>query len=149
MAGKRRQFTAEFKLEAVRMARGNGKLTSQEEEIRQLRREVEILRQEREIQSAFRPPGGAAYSRTVTRTASGSATSWLLPSSRPTRRNQASSRGSPPCSCTHFARSSTASGSMRTHRCEASNSLDPSSSLSAPPVHASGPVRRACGAATT
>lgn len=89
MAGRRRQFTAEFKLEAVRMANdsdkplshvarelgirpemlrswkrqaqsraglapgdvfpGNGKLTSQEEEIRQLRREVEILRQEREI----------------------------------------------------------------------------------------------------
>ena len=89
MAGKRRQFTAEFKLEAVRMANdsgkplsqiarelgiradmlrtwkrqaqsragltpgdvfpGNGQLTSQEEEIRQLRREVEILRQEREI----------------------------------------------------------------------------------------------------
>ncbi len=89
MAGKRRQFTAEFKVEAVRMAAdsgkpisqvarelgiradmlrtwkrqaesraglapgdvfpGNGKLTSQEEEIRQLRREVERLKQEREI----------------------------------------------------------------------------------------------------
>jgi transposase len=89
MAGKRRQFTGEFKLEAVRMANdsgkptsrvarelgiradmlrtwrrqaesraglvpgdvfpGNGKLTSQEEAIRQLRREVEVLKQEREI----------------------------------------------------------------------------------------------------
>lgn len=89
MAGKRRQFTAEFKIEAVRMANdsgkpisqvarelgirpdmlrtwkrqagsrsglapgdvfpGNGKLTSQEEEIRQLRREVERLKQERDI----------------------------------------------------------------------------------------------------
>ena len=89
MAGKRRQFTAEFKIEAVRLANesgkrisqvarelgiradmlrtwkrqaesraglapgdvfpGNGKHTSQEEEIRQLRREVETLEQEREI----------------------------------------------------------------------------------------------------
>ena len=89
MAGKRRQFTLEFKLEAVRLVNegerplaqvarelgiraemlrtwrrqaesraglasgdvfpGNGRLTGQEEEIRQLRREVEILRQEREI----------------------------------------------------------------------------------------------------
>ncbi len=89
MAGKRRQFTAEFKVEAVRMARdsgkplaqvarelgiraemlrtwkrqaesragltpgdvfpGNGKLTSQEEEIRALRHEVGILRQERDF----------------------------------------------------------------------------------------------------
>lgn len=89
MTKKRRQFTAEFKLEAVRMANdsgkptsqiarelgiradmlrtwkrqagsragltpgdvvpGNGRLTSQEEEIRALRREVEVLKQEREI----------------------------------------------------------------------------------------------------
>ena len=89
MERKRRQFTPEFKLEAVRMANdsgrpisqvarelgiradmlrswrrqaesragvapgdvfpGNGKLTSQEEEIRRLRREVEVLKQERDI----------------------------------------------------------------------------------------------------
>lgn len=89
MTGKRRQFTAEFKVEAVRMAitsgkplsqvarelgirpemlrtwkrqaesraglapgdvfPGNGKLTSQEEEIRALRHEVGILRQERDF----------------------------------------------------------------------------------------------------
>jgi transposase len=89
MAGKRRQVTAEFEVESVRMANdggkprsqvarelgirpdmlrtwrrqaesraglapgdvfpGNGKLTSQEEETRQLRREVERLKQEREI----------------------------------------------------------------------------------------------------
>jgi transposase len=86
MAAKRRQFTAEFKLEAVRLANesekplsqvarelgirpdmlrtwrrqaesragltpgdvfpGNGKLSSQEEEIRRLRRELEQARQE-------------------------------------------------------------------------------------------------------
>lgn len=89
MAGKRRQFTPEFKLEAVRMANdserplsqvarelgiradmlrtwrrqaesraglapgdvfpGNGKLTSQEEEIRHLRRELEQVKQERDF----------------------------------------------------------------------------------------------------
>jgi transposase len=86
MAGMRRQFTSEFKLEAVRLAResgkpfaqvarelgirpdmlrtwrrqaesragltpgdvfpGNGKLTSQEDEIRRLRRELEEAKQE-------------------------------------------------------------------------------------------------------
>jgi transposase len=89
MAAKRRQFTAEFKLEAVRMATdsrkplsqvarelgirgdmlrtwkrqaesragltpgdvfpGNGKLTSEEEEIRRLRRELEQVKQERDF----------------------------------------------------------------------------------------------------
>ena len=89
MAGKRRQFTREFKLEAVRLitsgerkaeelARdlgvrisilrdwqkqvegraglakedvfpGNGKLTSKDEEIRQLRRELEEVKQERDF----------------------------------------------------------------------------------------------------
>ena len=89
MGGKRRQFTGEFKLEAVRLANderkplsevarelgirpemlrnwkrqaesraglmpgdvfpGNGKLTSQEEEIRTLRRELEQVKQERDF----------------------------------------------------------------------------------------------------
>ena len=90
MARRRRKFTAEFKLEAVRLSEsgkspgvvarelgisadmlrrwrrqfataastrastrdafpGNGKLTSQDEEIRQLRREVAQLREERDI----------------------------------------------------------------------------------------------------
>lgn len=94
MARRRRQFTAEFKIEAVRLTEsgrpasavarelqisdnllrrwrrefaiaarsgassstsardvfpGNGKLTSQDEEIRQLRREVARLREERDI----------------------------------------------------------------------------------------------------
>ena len=89
MAGKRRQFTREFKLEAVRLiasgerkvedlARdlgvrvsilrdwqkqaegragltqedvfpGNGKLTSKEEEIRELRRQLEEVKQERDF----------------------------------------------------------------------------------------------------
>src|SRR6185437_5112457 len=86
MARRRRKFTAEFKIEAVRLSEsgkspgavarelgvrpdmlrrwrrqfataasrrdafpGNGKLTSQDEEIRQLRREVAQLREERDI----------------------------------------------------------------------------------------------------
>lgn len=89
MAGKRRQFTREFKLEAVRLATsgekpleqvardlgvradtlrnwkkqaegraglastdvfpGNGKLTSKDEEIRALRRELELVKQERDF----------------------------------------------------------------------------------------------------
>ncbi len=89
MGAKRRQFTAEFKLEAVRLAKdserplsqvarelgirpsmvrawkrqaesraglmsgdvfpGNGKLSSQEEEIRRLRRELEQVKQERDF----------------------------------------------------------------------------------------------------
>ncbi len=86
MARRRRNFTAEFKIEAVRLAEsgrpasavarelqisdnllrrwrrefaaaasvrdafpGNGKLTSQDEEIRQLRRRVAQLEEEREI----------------------------------------------------------------------------------------------------
>lgn len=89
MAGKRRQFTPEFKLQTVRLAEGsekplsqvarevgirpsmlrnwkrqaesragltpgdvfpgNGKLTSSEEEIRQLRRELEQVKQERDF----------------------------------------------------------------------------------------------------
>ncbi len=89
MAGKRRQFTPEFEVEAVRLANdgrkplsqvarelgirpemlrtwrrqaesraglipgdvfpGNGRLTSQEEEIRALRRELEQVRQERDF----------------------------------------------------------------------------------------------------
>ena len=90
MAEPRRQFTREFKLEAVRLATagdkpvtqiarelgirpnllrnwkrqlagcsgqsatadvfpGNGRLSSQEEELRRLRREVEMLRQERDF----------------------------------------------------------------------------------------------------
>ena len=89
MAGKRRQFTPEFKIEAVRLANGgrkpfsqvarelgirpemlrtwtrqaesragltpgdvfpgNGKLSSQEEEIRALRRELEQVKQERDF----------------------------------------------------------------------------------------------------
>lgn len=89
MAGKRRQFTQEFKLEAVRLASsgekslaqvarelgirddmlrnwkkqaegraglsatdvfpGNGKVTSKDEEIRALRRELELVKQERDF----------------------------------------------------------------------------------------------------
>lgn len=89
MGEKRRQFTREFKLEAIRLAQlgekpvnevahdlgirpdvlrswkrqlegrtglsgaevfpGNGKVTSQEEEIRRLRRELEVARQERDF----------------------------------------------------------------------------------------------------
>ncbi|GMV09899.1 MAG: hypothetical protein AMXMBFR55_16330 [Gemmatimonadota bacterium] len=86
MARRRRQFRAEFKVDAVRLAergkaqhvvarplgiradllrkwrrqiatapsgqdafRGNGKLTSQDEEVRQLRRKVAQLREERDI----------------------------------------------------------------------------------------------------
>lgn len=89
MSGKRRQFTREFKLEAVRLATsgektleqvardlgvrsdtlrgwkkqaegrvglasedvfpGNGKLTSKDEEIRALRRELELVKQERDF----------------------------------------------------------------------------------------------------
>lgn len=89
MGHKRRQFTREFKLEAIRLAQlgekpinevahdlgirpdvlrswkrqlegraglsgdevfpGNGKVTSQEEEIRRLRRELEVTRQERDF----------------------------------------------------------------------------------------------------
>ena len=89
MAGKRRQFTREFKLEAVRLATsgekpleqvarelgvrsdtlrnwkkqaegraglggeevfpGNGKLTSRDEEMRALRRELELVKQERDF----------------------------------------------------------------------------------------------------
>lgn len=89
MAEKRRQFTREFKLEAVRLVTekgkkvsdvardlgiganmlrnwkrqvesrtglsptdvfpGNGQLTSQDEEIRRLRRELEVMRQERDF----------------------------------------------------------------------------------------------------
>ena len=88
MANQRRQFTREFKLEAVRLATsgerslaqaarelgirpgmlrhwkrqvedqsglpadafpGHGRLPSQEEELRRLRREVEVLRQERDF----------------------------------------------------------------------------------------------------
>jgi transposase len=99
MAAKRRQFTAEFKLEAVRLANesekplsqvarelgirpdmlrtwrrqaesragltpgdvfpGNGTLTSQEEEIRRLRRELEQARQE----NAFLKKAAAYFAR--------------------------------------------------------------------------------------
>jgi transposase len=99
MAAKRRQFTAEFKLEAVRLANesdkplsqvarelgirpdmlrtwrrqaesragltpgdvfpGNGKLTSQEEEIRRLRRELEQVKQE----NAFLKKATAYFAR--------------------------------------------------------------------------------------
>ena len=99
MSGKRRQFTPEFKLEAVRLANesekplaqvarelgirpdmlrtwrrqaesragltpgdifpGNGKLSSQEEEIRRLRRELEQARQE----NAFLKKAAAYFAR--------------------------------------------------------------------------------------
>jgi transposase len=99
MNGKRRQFTPEFKLEAVRLANesekplsqvarelgirpdmlrtwrrqaesragltpgdvfpGNGKLTSQEEEIRRLRRELEQAKQE----NAFLKKAAAYFAR--------------------------------------------------------------------------------------
>ena len=99
MSGKRRQFTSEFKLEAVRLANeseksltrvarelgirpdmlrtwrrqaesragltpgdafpGNGKLTSQEEEIRRLRRELEQAKQE----NAFLKKAAAYFAR--------------------------------------------------------------------------------------
>jgi transposase len=95
MAQQRRQYTREFKIEAVRLvveeerplaqvARelgigrnllqrwkrefegagateafpGNGKLTSQDEEIRRLRRELEQVRQERDFLNLGYSPGG-------------------------------------------------------------------------------------------
>jgi transposase len=99
MAGMRRQFTSDFKLEAVRLAResgkplaqvarelgirpdmlrtwrrqaesragltpgdvfpGNGKLTSQEDEIRRLRRELEEAKQE----NAFLKKAAACFAK--------------------------------------------------------------------------------------
>jgi transposase len=43
------QWVRQFKAEAAEAFRGNGTLTSQDEEVRKLRREVAVLREERDI----------------------------------------------------------------------------------------------------
>jgi transposase len=43
------QWVRQFKTEAAEAFRGNGTMTSQDEEVRRLRREVAVLREERDI----------------------------------------------------------------------------------------------------
>jgi transposase len=43
------QWVRQFKAEAAEAFRGNGTMTSQDEEVRKLRREVAVLREERDI----------------------------------------------------------------------------------------------------